>query len=206
MLAAFCREKYIMRATVALLVDHNVHNMIRKLTVDIHSKYQTGFLASLLPPHVSLKQPFQVSSLSRLEAYFDRLAETIQPFEVTLTHLELKVVPFNDDELGILWLDVEETQMLRDLHNRINQELSERFENTDAAFDGSAYHFHVTVELGGQSTEVYRRIYAEYKDIAANLRFTASEIAMFYYDDFSGRPGSFITYKVLPVGRSRNGG
>jgi 2'-5' RNA ligase len=195
-----------MRATFALLVDHNVHNFIRKLAVDIHSKYKTGFLASLLPPHVSLKQPFQVSSLPKLEAYFDRLAETIQPFEITLTRLELKVLPFNNNEQRMLWLDVQENQILRDLHNRINRELSERFENTEAAFDGSDYHFHATVELGGQPAEVYRRIYAEYKDIEVNLKFTAREIAMFYYDDSSGRPGAFITYKVLPAGKSLSGG
>jgi 2'-5' RNA ligase len=195
-----------MRATFALLVDYNVHNFIRKLAVDIHSKYQTGFLVSLLPPHVSLKQPFQISSLPKLEAYFDRLAETIQPFEIILTRLELKVLPFNDDELGILWLDVQESRILRDLHDRLNRELSERFENTETAFDGSDYHFHATVELGGQPAEVYRRIYAEYKDIEVNLRFTASEIATFYSDDSSGRPGSFITYKVLPVGKGENGG
>jgi len=194
-----------MKTALALLADHNVHNFIRKLAVDIHSKYRTGFLASLLPPHVSLKQPFQVSSLSKLEAYFDQLAETIQPFEITLTRLELIVSPFNDDELGILWLDVQENQLLRDLHNRINRELSERFENTYAPFDGPNYHFHATVELGGQPVEVYRRIYAEYEHIEVNLRFTAREIAMFYYGDFSGGPGTFVTYKVLPVGKSLSG-
>ena len=91
-----------MRATFALLGDHNVHNFIRKLAVDIHSKYKTGLFASLLPPHVSLKQPFQVSNLPKLEEYFDQLAETIQPSEVTLARLDLKVIPLQDDELGIL--------------------------------------------------------------------------------------------------------
>jgi 2'-5' RNA ligase len=139
-----------------------------------------------------------------LEAYFDRLAETIQPFEITLTRLKLQISSSNNDELGILWLDVQENQILRDLHHRINQELSECFENTDAPFDGSDYHFHATIELGGQPAEVYRRIYAEYGHIEVDLRFTAREMAMFYYDDFSGRPGTFITYKVLPVGNSLN--
>ena len=138
-----------MKATFALLVDYNIHNFIRKLAVDIHSKYQTGFLASLLPPHVSLKQPFEASSLSKLEAYFDQLAETIEPFEIILTHLDLSIASFDDNELGILWLDVLETQTLRDLHNRVNRELAERFEHTEAAHDGTEYHFHATIELGG---------------------------------------------------------
>ena len=189
-----------MKAAFALLVDHNTHNFIRKLVVDMHSKYRIGFLASLLLPHVSLKQPFEVSSLPELEAYFDRLAETIQPFEIMLTHLELQMSSLNDDEIGILWLNVQETPALRDLHNRINRELSERFENTEASFDGSDYHFHATVELGRQPAAVYRKIYAEYEHIEVDLSFTAREIAMFYYADWSGESGTFITYKILPVG------
>jgi 2'-5' RNA ligase len=189
-----------MKATFVLLVDHNVHNFIRKLAVDIHSKYQIGFLASLLPPHVSLKQPFEVSSLAKLEAYFGQLAEIIEPFEITLTRLDLSIASFDNHELGILWLDVLETQTLRDLHNRINRELAEVFEHTEAAHDGAEYHFHATIELGGQPADVYRQIYAEYKDTEVNLKFIASKIAMFYYDDARAKPGSFITYKVLPVG------
>ena len=190
-----------MKAAFALLVDHNAHNFVRKLVVDIHSKYRIGFLASLLPPHVSQKQPFEVSNLPKLETYFDQLAKTIQPFEITLTHPELQTSSFNDDEIGILWLNVQETRTLRDLHNRINRELPERFENTEAPFDGPSYHFHATAEVGRQSAEVYHKIYAEYEHIEVNLSFTVNEIAMFYYDDWSSEPGTFITYKILPVGR-----
>ena len=157
------------------------------------------FLVSLLPPHVSLKQPFEISSLPEVEAYFDQLAASIQPFDVTLTHLDMQISSFAGDELGILWLDVQETPTLRDLHDRINRELSERFENTEAPFDGPDYHFHASVELGGQPAEVYRKIYAEYGHVEVNLTFAARKIAMFYYDGLSGEPGNFITYKILPI-------
>ncbi len=191
-----------MKTAFALLVDHNVHNFIRKLAIDVHLKYQIDFLASLLPPHVSLKQPFEISSLAEIEAYFDQLAESIQPFDVTLTHLDLQIVSFSGAKVGILWLDVHETPTLRDLHDRINRELSERFENTEALFDGPDYHFHATVELGGQPAEVYRKIYTAYEHIEVNLTFTAREIAMFYCDDLSSELGNFITYKILPIGKN----
>ncbi len=194
-----------MKTAFALLVDHDAHNFIRKLAVDVHSKYQIDFLASLLPAHVSLKQPFAISSLPEAEAYFDQLAQSIQPFAVTLTHLELQIGSFDGDELGILWLDVQETPTLRALHDRLNRELSERFENTAASFDGPDYHFHATVELGGQPVEVYRKIYAEYEHVEVDLTFTAREIAMFYYDDLGGKPGTFITYKILPIEKTLGG-
>ncbi|MCP4539141.1 MAG: 2'-5' RNA ligase family protein [Chloroflexi bacterium] len=190
-----------MKAAFALLVDDNVHNFVRKLAVNVHSKYGIDFMVSLLPPHVSLKQPFEIDSLPETEAYFDQLTETIQPFETTLTHLELQTAPLGDGETGILWLNVQETPTLRELHNRINRELSERFENTDAPFDGPDYHFHATVELGGQPIEVYRKAYAEYEHAEINLSLMANKIAMFYCDDVGTKPGTFITYKILPVGK-----
>lgn len=193
-----------MRVAFALLVDHKVHNFMRKLAVDIHVRYETGFLGALLPPHISLKQPFQVADLAELETYFCRLAQSIQPFDITLDGLELQIVSVDDDEYAILWLSVQKNQRLRDLHNRVNQELSEQFEHTSAPFDGAGYRFHATVALGEQP-EVYRGIYEEYRHLTVNLRYTVREIAMFYYDD-GGRPGTFITYKVLPVGRMVGGG
>jgi 2'-5' RNA ligase len=106
---------------------------MRKLAVEIHTKYQMGLLGALLPPHVSLKQPFQVSDLAEVESYFGRLTQCIEPFDLTLAGLEMQLASVNDEEYGILWLSVQENQALRDLHNRIKQELSEQFENTHAA-------------------------------------------------------------------------
>ncbi len=194
-----------MKTAFALLVDHDAHNFIRTLAVDGHSNDQIDFSAPWPPAHVSLKQPFEISSLPEAEAYFDQLAQSIQPFDVTLTHLELQIGSIDGDELGILWLDVQETPTLRALHDRINRELSERFENTNAPFDGPDYHFHATVELGRPPVEVYRKIYAEYEQVKVNLTFTAREIVMFYSDDLGSKPGTFITYKILPVGKTLGG-
>ena len=190
-----------MKTAFALLVDHNAHNFIRKLAVDIQLNYQIDFTASLLPPHISLKQPFEISSLVETETYFDQLAKSIYPFEITLTHLDLQISSFSGDKVGILWFNVHETPTLRNLHNRINRELSERFENTGALFDGPEYHFHTTVELGGQPAEVYRKIYTKYEHIEVNLTFAARQIVMFYSGDLDGEPDNFITYKILPLGK-----
>jgi 2'-5' RNA ligase len=168
-----------MKAAFALLVDHTVHNFMRKLAVDIHTRYHVGFQASVLPAHISLKQPFQISSLADVEAYFDELAEGMEPFEITLTHLELQVVSLDDGEQGVLWLAVQEDPTLRSLHQRINRELVDRFENTQAPFDGPEYWFHATIAVGGQPVDVYRQIYAEYGPIQANLTTTARELVMF---------------------------
>jgi 2'-5' RNA ligase len=173
---------------------------VRKLAWQIHLTYRTGTLHCRLPPHISLKQPFAIADLTTLEAYMDELAATIAPFEVTLTELQLEVGRFQEMEYGILWLDVRETETLRQLHNRINRELAERFGNTDAPYDGAAYHFHMTVMMAGQPLAVYRKMYAELAEHTVNLQFPVRELAMFVYDEPMGPTGDYLTYKILPLG------
>ena len=63
-----------MRVAVALLVDDELSNRTWKPTMHWH-KYGFDFRVLRLPPHISLKQPFIVPSLTSFEAFFDRLAE-----------------------------------------------------------------------------------------------------------------------------------
>jgi 2'-5' RNA ligase len=193
-------EDAAMKATFALLVDWRVHNFVRALAVELHGRYRVGLQACLLPPHVSLKQPFAVSDLASLEAYFDRFAAGLAPFEVALTRLELQVLDEGGEGRGILWLAVEENRTLRVLHDRLNRELAERFADTRAPFDGPEYRFHVTVTTGGQPLAVYRALYAEVQELEVNLVYTARQIALFHLAGHDVEGQAFTSYKVLPFG------
>jgi 2'-5' RNA ligase len=189
-----------MKAAFALLANHVIHNVVRKPSWEIHQKYGTGTRHASLPPHVSLKQPFGIKDLLALEEYMSELAGSIQPFEVTLTELQVIPVSFAGTAYGLLWIDVQETPELRNLHNRLNDELNQRFGHTPADFDGEQYHFHMTVMMGGQPVDVYRKFYSEIPDPRINLRFTAQELAMFVYDEPMGPTGEYLCYKILPIG------
>lgn len=190
-----------MKATFALLANREIHNLVRKLSWEIHQKYRTGIDICRLPPHISLKQPFDILDLDSLEKYITELASNITPFDVNLTQLELIDATIDGMDTGILWLSVQETETLRQLHNQVNEELTARFGNVSAAFDGPDYHFHMTVAIGGQPIEIYRKIKDEFSSRLKNLQYKVSEIAMFVYDErYSLNPG-YIAYKILPLGK-----
>ena len=189
-----------MKATFALLAPPDVDDVVRKLAWHIHQNYRTGTIDCRLPPHISLKQPFHVSDLAALEAYMQELASTIPPFDVTLTELQLEPISFAGTESGVVWLDVRETEHLRHLHNRVNQELWQRFGNTHADYDGEAYHFHMTVMMGGQPLDVYRRLLSDLADRSIHLHFTVREVALFVYDEPLRPHGEYLTYKIVPIG------
>lgn len=189
-----------MKATFALLADTDVHNLIQTLAWELHQKYRTGTLR--LPPHVSLKQPFGITDLAALEGYMDSFAPSLEPFEVKLTQLDIVSTFYEGAEYGILWADVEESDELRGLHNRLSEELTRSFGPVPADHDGESYHFHMTVMIGGQPMEVYRRFIGELADPILDRSFRARELAMFVYDEPLGPDSEYLCYKVLPIGRS----
>jgi 2'-5' RNA ligase len=189
-----------MKATFALLADNEIHNLVRKLAWDIHRKYRTGIDVTRLPPHVSLKQPFNILDLHALENYMVELAGTLTPLDVELTELQSVGMTIDGLDTGILWLNVRETETLRQLHERVNLELATRFGNTRAAHDGPEYHFHMTVAIGNQPLETYQKIVDEFSERLVNLRYTVREMAMFVYDEMFSMDSGYMTYMILPIG------
>ena len=182
-----------MKSAIAILADYQVQNFVRKMVFELEQAYQVDFMASQLPAHISLKQPFSFESMDRLEGYFDSLAAQIAPFQIELDELYFT----NWEGYGILGINVKETETLRGLHNQLNRELSELFVDTSAPHDGAGYHFHMTIELGEVNDQnPYRNYFEGLESRVVNLAYQAKEIAMFYYP---GNQQSFICYKVLPL-------
>jgi len=187
-----------MKATIALLADYRVHNFVRRMVFELDQATQIDFMASLLPVHISLKQPFSFENMKRLEGYFDSLAARIAPFQIKLDEIY-----FTEwDGYGILGIDVVETDTLRRLHNRLNRELNALFVDTSAPHDGDEYHFHMTIELGKvNKRNPYLAYFEGLEDIKANLTFQAKEIALFYYTGEDHL--AYMCYKVLPLTSER---
>lgn len=126
-----------MKCTLAFLVDDTIHNYVRKKSIEINKIIKNGFLGSLLPPHISLKQPFAIDDIEIVEKYFDRLSSEIKP-------MKLKIGPTYLWE-NVIGLNVQESNELRECHNKINKELKSICKNLTALYDGLEYHFHLTI-------------------------------------------------------------
>jgi len=190
-----------MWVTFALLVDDSTHNFMRKRALELEHAYRVGFRAALVSPHISLKQPFRAANLAAIEAYFDAFAAGIQPFDVMLEAVEVLPAAGPGHDMGIVWLAARESQVLRDLHDRLNIELAARFEHTTANFDGPAFRFHATVALGGQPPEVYQAIAASHGQPDLRMTCRIDRILLGCADDAYDPPGPFISYKILSLGK-----
>ena len=190
-----------MKAAIALLSDYHVQNVARKMVYDIHQRAPIQFFGSLLPAHVSLKQPFTFESLDVLDTWFDSFSKQVAPFQIDLDHL------YYDqwDDHAIVGLSVRETPTLRALHNQINHELTSVVSDPSAPHDGDAYRFHLTIELGKvDAINLFKEFYESLPEKSLEVSFTAEQLALFIYTGRIIEPGSFICYKVLSLtARSR---
>ena len=186
-----------MKAAIVLLANTPTQNFNRRIVFELNTKYQVAFYASLLPSHVSLKQPFTFEDMDVLENYFDGLAARTPPFDITLDR-------FYSEEwagYGILGLNVVESPILCGLHNRLNDELSRLFKDTRAAHDGSEYHFHMTIEMGKvEGLNPFQAYFDGLADRQVNFTYRVKEMALFYYAEEAGRGVTFINYRVMSLG------
>ena len=189
-----------MRATFAFLADRETYNLVRSIAWKAHCELETGLDVTRLEPHVSLKQPFQVTDFSRLAAFMPELAAIIPPFEIHLTDVQAIPTVIGTMETGILWLAVEQTQLLKEHHHHLNRGLNTRFGPTPAQHDGEDYHFHMTIAIGQQPWKVYQQAAQLFRPSWTNYRFRTSQLAMFVYEADARLDRGYMTYKVLPLG------
>ncbi len=101
-----------MKAAFALLADYETHNAVRKLTWHMFQRHGISLEICRLPPHVSLKQPFDIPDVALLESYVTELAGSLSPVTVRLTELQLIEAAGKEETSGILWLKAEQSPQL----------------------------------------------------------------------------------------------
>lgn len=186
-----------MKVCFGLLLDYNIHNYARKMAFELDIKYNTGFIAAKLPQHITLGPLFEINDIEEVERCFDSVAEYTQPFEVTSTNIGLKIHGDENDGFGVLWMDVQESKELRELHNRMYKDIAEHSWKIN---DEGIYHFHSTISLGQQPAKVYRTIFDNIENKEINHTCLVKELALFCPSDNQNKIGTYITYKILPLG------
>lgn len=185
-----------MKAAIAVLSSYHVQNVARRMLFEISQRACVEFLGSLLPAHVSLKQPFTFEEMDVLEEWFESLSKRISPFRIQLERFYYD----SWDDQAIVGLEVLETPTLRGLHEQINRELKDVVLDPSAPHDGDEYRFHLTIELGKiGGLNPFKDIDDSLPEKNVDLSFTAEYIALFFYPYEPIKAGSFICYKVLPL-------
>jgi hypothetical protein len=71
-----------MKATLALIPDLTTLNEVMALSWNLHLRHGTGVEVRKLPPHVSLKQPFEAPEITDLLGFVERFAGSVSPIDI----------------------------------------------------------------------------------------------------------------------------
>lgn len=189
---------------IAVLINREIQNIVRKITLNLYLEYGLDLLATLLPQHVSLKSAFQVDHINDMEAYFDSFSKRIEPFAFELKNIELVNFEKNGTMNEVIWMNVSDNEYLKKLHDQINQDLKKAYNIPLSMIDGGAFNFHSTLfyrTTNDLPLENYEKAFQQIKEKDLCLICNPREIALFCSpkDQKNLFTSSFI-YKVLPIG------
>ena len=178
-----------MQLAYVILLPDDVHSFMRPITVDLVTRYRLDALNLVLPPHVTIKQPFAAEAVEPSIAYLDVLAETLEPFELSLAGFG-----FFDVDRGIVFLDVAQDTRLKAIQQRIIEELALEpalYENDSPV----PYRFHATI-ADGLSSEQLAEVRAELGE-TPEFRFPLERLGLFLYVEGA----EWTLYRRVRVGR-----
>ena len=170
-----------------IILDHKPHNFIREFQLNFH--HQLSVLPDRQNPHITFKAPFKVHDIEEYVAYFDQLAKLMEPFEI-----ELKGVGGFDKR--ILFLDVVENEKLTQLHNKVLNQMKDKFDVDPDPLEGENVKFHATM-AAFPLEESFEEAKAMVEKKSPCFRFQAKEIGIFYH---LGGDNSWIIYRKVPIG------
>ena len=123
---------------IGLVLEKDDENYIRNICKEENKYFNINEQAFTLPQHLSLKTSFNVDEYTTVIQY---LKEELKDINA----IELKACNLTIIDGKVIWLDIEENAFLRDLHNKINFLLKEKFNIGLSGFDGEKFKFHSTI-------------------------------------------------------------
>ena len=161
---------------IAILLDEKSFNFARKKEIEILKNIgTTGGLCQ--SPHITVKRPFSVGDekLEEIENYMEELSKDIEPFQVNIDG-------FGYFEPEVIYLNIEHSDQLQELHVRIIGDLSSKFViQPDEKEANKTFTFHSTIAYSDLTEENFYEA-KQYLDSTSTFKysFVFDEIALFY--------------------------
>ena len=123
---------------IGLVLEKDDENYIRDICKEENKYFNIKEQAFSLPQHISLKTSFNVNENIAVIQYLKEELKNINAIQLEVCNLTII-------DGKVIWLDIEENTFLRELHNKINFLLKEKFNIGLSGFDGENFKFHSTL-------------------------------------------------------------
>ena len=151
----------------------------------LNKDYNVSEQSFTLPQHVSLKQSFKTDDYKNIIFDLKNYFKNMKQFELKISNIGN--IP------GVIWLGIEENEILRKFHNDILNLLKDKYNINKIGFDGETFKFHSTLFQDVDNKEKINNLYEVIdKELLKNNNIIANKI----YFGLS-EIGTVGTYKVI---------
>ena len=123
---------------IGLVLEKDDENYIRDICKEENKCFNINEQSFTLPQHISLKTSFNANEYVKVIQYLKEELKDINAIDLETCNLTII-------DGKVIWLDIEENTFLRELHNKINLLLKEKFNIGLSGFDGENFKFHSTL-------------------------------------------------------------
>ena len=136
------------------VLDKEDELFIRNTCKEVNKKYGLNELSFTLPQHISLKTSFYSDNYLEVIHFIKSILSNFSAFSVN-------VIGISKINNGVIWLDIEENEILRNIHNLLNDELLAKYTISLIKFDGEAFKFHSTLFQDSSITDEHNSLIIE---------------------------------------------
>lgn len=147
----------IMYLWVGAVFDSNAENEIRSIANKLNENYNLSTVAFSLPQHISLKISFDCVDYKGVIDFIKGKLSAFSPFEV-------KINDVTKIDGSLIWLEIEENETLRKMHNLLNKSLLDTFSIPLKSFDGEGFKFHSTLFFYSRVSVAHQKLIDEFKN------------------------------------------
>lgn len=140
-----------------LIFNRDNENNIRKICKEVNKKYNLDNKSFSLPQHISLKISFDTKKYVEVINHIKSILEN-------QIKMKIKIIGISKINNGVVWLDVEENNELRKIHNLLNEGLKEKYNIPLANFDGDNFKFHSTLFQDKNISDEHQQLISEISD------------------------------------------
>lgn len=136
---------------IGLRISCSDENWIRQYCKAINYDIGVNLQSFTLPQHISLKTSFLTRDYLKIIDTIKKMFLDYKKTTLTIDNVEL--VP------GVIWLSINETKKLRDMHNDILRCLKDSFAIDPSGYDGDGFKFHSTLFQDIDNKELVSELY-----------------------------------------------
>lgn len=170
---------------IGLGVNKNKEKYIRDYCMEINKEFNVNEQSFTLPQHISLKTSFKTDEYKKIINDLKNIFSKNK--KITLKVEDVEMVP------GVIWLNIEETEELRNYHNTLLKYLKDNYNIDKVGYDGDTFKFHSTLFQDVDNKELVGNLY---KKIDKNkLLINDLEVDRIYFG--ISEIGKVGTYEVV---------